>query len=60
MFFNQYKLRVHSLITIIEYIAMKKIAFNTKSKMRMKKKKQQHGKQKMSIEFGLANAKKWI
>lgn len=32
---------------------MKKMAFNTKSKMR---KKIRHGKQKMSIEFGLANA----
>lgn len=30
MFFNQYKLRVHSLFTIIEYIVMKKMALNTK------------------------------
>lgn len=43
---------IHSIIAITAVIAMEKVAFNTKNKMQMRNK---HGKQKLSIEFGLAN-----
>ena len=53
MFFNPHKLRVRSLMATAKVIVVKKMmAFKTKSKTQGRI---NHGKQKMSIEFVLAN-----